>query len=100
VGAAEALGGSGEDCLASTLRIFLNVAVPDAQHGPAFRSQPFVACSIARGLGMLTAVDLNHKFRLSAGKIDDVWPDRELPSEFWPETRKEPPYLPLVLRGV
>lgn len=47
VGAAEALGGSCEDRFSGADRVFSHIAVPYAEDGPAFASEPFVSGYVA-----------------------------------------------------
>ena len=88
MGAAEALGGSGEDRLRRADRIFANIAVPHAKHRPAFGAQPFVAFGVMSRIRVLTAIDLNHELCLTAREVGNVRSDRKLAREFWTKTRQ------------
>jgi hypothetical protein len=93
VGAAEALGGACQNGFGCSNGIAANVAVPHPEYGPAFSAQPFVPHGVALAVGVLTAIDLDDELGLAAGKIDDVWADRQLACEFGPVTREQSPYL-------
>lgn len=100
MGAAEALGGSGKDRFRRADRIVANVAVPHAQHGPAFTTQEVITSPVAPRPGVLTTVDLDHQPCLPAGEIGDIWSDRELTRELGTKARKQPPHCPFLWRRI
>ena len=100
MGAAEALGGACEDRLRGPERIVAHVAVPHPKHGPAFAPKPLIASHIALGFGMLAAVDLDHQLCVTAGEVDHIRPDRQLPRELGPIAGQELSDLSLFRRGV
>ena len=82
MGAAEALGGAGEDVFGRAFGVVAHIAIPQAQDLPALLFQPGRAGGIVtRLLLMLAAVELDREPRLAAGEIDDVGADHELAGE-------------------
>jgi hypothetical protein len=82
VGAAEALGGSTQDVLDRTLRIGQHIAIPQSYDRPArFFEIGGTPSVLGHMFGMLAPVELDREFRRTAGKIDDVRPDRQLTRE-------------------
>jgi hypothetical protein len=82
VGAAEALGGAGKDCLQDAVRIFVQFVIPDPKDRPAFASKELVASPVPLGLGMRAAAELHNQPSLPAGEVGEVRANRKLPSEF------------------
>lgn len=68
MGAAEALGGFEEDRLRNAVGIGGDVAVPEADDGPAFIDEPGGAVLVAAGVDVLAAVDLDDQLRLPQAK--------------------------------
>ena len=66
MGAAETLGGATKDSLNHPFRIFPDIPVPHAKHGPTLATQPLVADGVARRARMLSAVSLHNEPRLPA----------------------------------
>ena len=97
MGAAEALGGSIHDRLEYTLRVAIQLVVPDTQDCPAFAPEEFVATPVGLGLGMLAAVQLDDQLGLPACEIGIIRSDRQLTREFRTQTRQYPPKFALVL---
>lgn len=64
-----------------TLRIFGNLSIPEANDSPA---QPFEKCralSVVRRIDMLAPVELDGQFRRSAGQLENVVSDDQLPGK-------------------
>ena len=100
MGAAEALGGSLHDRVEYTFRIRIQLRIPHPQNRPPLARQKSIAPSIALAVRMLAAVELHHESGLPAGEIDDIWSDRQLPRELWPEARDHLPKREFMARGV
>jgi hypothetical protein len=75
VGAAEALGGLEQDRLGDAVGIFADLAVPEADHGPAPLFKEASACQIIFAVNVLTAVNFDDQPRLATGKVSDVGVD-------------------------
>lgn len=64
------------------LQLLHDFVVPEMQHDVALTSQPCVTLLILDGgVGMLTAIEFNHKATRHADKIDDGATDGFLPFE-------------------
>jgi hypothetical protein len=100
VGAAEALGGSIHDGLKDTLRIVIELIVPEPQDVPAMLPQENVAPLIALRVGVLTAVQFDDQLCLSASEIGIIRADRQLARELRAQAGQKAPKLPLVPRGI
>jgi len=98
VGAAEALGGSLDDCPEDAVRILIQVIVPDAQDGPASLREERIASLIPLGFGMLCAVQLDDQLRLPAREIGKIRSNRELSRELRSKPRDHAPKLALMRR--
>lgn len=82
-GAVKALSAAVEDKLGGTIRIFLDLVVPQPDDRPAMLLQkcgPIVIIS-GRSFSMLATVQFDGELRISASEIDDVWFDDELAGE-------------------
>jgi hypothetical protein len=91
VGAAEALGGLQQDGLGYAFGVFTDLAVPEADYGPAFDSEVAGTSLVSGGLDVLAAVDLDHQPRLAVGEVGDVRADGELAGEFGPIAGEQAP---------
>jgi len=100
VGAAEALGGLLRDCPEYTLRIFVQLIVPNAQDRPGFLLKKCVPPPVAFRLSVLSSVQLDDQLRLPAREVGEIGSDRELARELWPQPRDHAPELALMPRCV
>ncbi len=88
MGAAEALGGSVENCSQRTIRTFDKLIVPETKNRPAFLSQIFVALPVIIGVRVLAAIEFDDELRLPAGEVRDIGADQQLTRELRPVARK------------
>jgi hypothetical protein len=74
VGAAEALGGSGENRQTNPLRIFAHLRIPKSNNRPSLAFKPSGAPGISHDivcLRMLSAIQFHRKHCFSASDIND-----------------------------
>jgi hypothetical protein len=100
VGAAKALGGSSHDCFEDSVRIVVEVIIPDTKNGPALLSKELVAPPILVGSCMLPAVQFDYELGPPTGEIGIVWSDWQLSCKLWPHAGQNSPKLSLMVGGV
>jgi hypothetical protein len=71
-----------QDLLDHSIRIPKNVVVPEAQNAKAAVPQIGIASLVACALNTLTAIHFNDEHLFERHKIDEPWPERNLPAEF------------------
>jgi len=98
VGAAEALGGSVQDCLKHSVRILIQLVVPHAQDRPPFPHEERIPPRIALRPGMLAAVELDDQLRLPAREVGKIRPDRKLTRKLRPKPGDHSPKHALMPR--
>jgi hypothetical protein len=91
VGTAKAFGGSLHDQIEHTIGVGVQLGIPNPQNRPALAGQKGIAPNIALAIDMLTAVQLDYEFGLTAGEIGDVGTDRQLAGEPRPKPRNQMP---------
>ena len=75
---------SGENRRENAVEIFHDLVVPIAQHPPSVIFEPLRSHGIGSAVRVLAAIDLDDQRSIEADKVDDIWPQRTLPSELEP----------------
>lgn len=92
MGTAEALGGLPEDMFDRPFRIAQHVRIPQPNDPPTLCLKPCGALRvIIRLLGMLTTIQFYGQLRRSAGKIEDIGSDHQLPGKTRAIDRQQTP---------
>ncbi len=100
MGATEALGGSPHDCFEDSVRIVVEVIIPDTKNGPALLSKELIAPPILVGSRVLPAVQFDYKLGPPTGEIGIIWPDWQLSCKLWTQARQKTPKLSLMVGGI
>ena len=92
----------GDDGLDHAIGVLKDIVVPEADHTIAVGFDQPGTVFVARAIGMLPSVQLDHEFEAAAGKVDDRVPDSELAGELHPQlpTAQLPPQALLRIRGI
>ena len=71
-----------EDCQQHTVGILQDVVVPEPDHAVAMRFDHPRSRFVGRTVSMLPAIEFNREPRQTAGELDHVVPNRQLPRKF------------------